>query len=79
MNRILTITVLLLGMLHAAGFSHPGLFGASCEDMCESHTPRVEVTETSCCVLGDSTQSTQDDYCPMSDGPCVCGVRPVEN
>ena len=79
MTRLLTITVILLGVLHAAGFSIPQGVDGECEDTCGSHMPQVVKVEPSCCPLSEDTGPNQDEYCPMSEGPCVCGLRPADD
>jgi hypothetical protein len=80
MTRWLTTILFSLGVLHAAGISLPDGTSGACAVLCASHAPPAIEPETSCCALGDAiTQPRGDDYCPMSDGPCVCGVRPVDD
>jgi hypothetical protein len=80
MTRWITLILFSIGVLHASGISLPRGMGDDCATMCASHTkPQVEVV-SSCCPLGDAlTQSQSDDYCPMSGGPCTCGVSPDQD
>ena len=78
-TRFLTITMMLIGVLHAAGFAMPHAGAESCDTMCDSHTQPVLKQESSCCVLGESIKAPQSDHCPMSNGPCRCSARPVND
>lgn len=71
MTRLLIIAAFLLGVLYASGFSLPlGASQAPCADTCGAmHADPVQAA--GCCPL-----NVADDYCPMSGGPCVCGLAP---
>ena len=79
MTRIFTIMIFALGVLNAAGFSLPRSNHERCGDLCGLHTKQIIEVENSCCSLGDTSPTVQDDYCSMSGGPCQCGARPVED
>lgn len=83
MARLLTLILFSLGVLHASGLSLPRgmMMSADCTTLCASHAMPEAQPEPSCCPLGNAVaQNTKDsDYCPMSNGPCVCGVRPAED
>jgi len=75
MVRYLAILVLIGAGLSRIGVGLPGGH-ASCEDA-GCHVPVVEV---SCCGDEGSASASEnagadEEYCPMSDGPCRCGVE----
>lgn len=81
MTRWLTLILFSLGVLHAAGISQPTGAGDDCAILCATHKPTHEPAQAqpapSCCPLGVAmAQAPADDYCPMSNGPCVCGITP---
>jgi len=81
MIRWFTLILFFLGVLHASGIALPSSMGDDCATLCGSHeTPQV-IAPSSCCPSDNTeTQSTQtqsDDFCPMSNGPCTCGLNPA--
>lgn len=78
MTRWITLILISLGVLHASGLALPSSMGDTCATLCGSHEKPQVTVSTSCCPLQSTdTQSTQtqsDDYCPMSGGPCTCGI-----
>jgi len=85
MIRWFTLILFSLGMLHASGISLPSSTGDDCATLCGSHQIPQVIAPASCCPSENTeTQSTQtqsddqnDDYCPMSNGPCTCGLSPA--
>jgi len=75
LNRFLTITIAAIGLLQAGGalyaFGHVGSQESACHET-------VEPMPTSCCadsgVDEDAVDAGVEDFCPMSDGPCRCGI-----
>lgn len=77
MTRWLTLILFSLGVLHATGISLPERAGHDCATICAAHELSQIQPEPSCCPLGDGmTQAPTNDYCPMSNGPCACGLSP---
>lgn len=73
MTRWFTLILFSLGVLHASGIALQSSMGDDCATLCGSHEPPQVIAPPSCCPL-DSTESQSDDYCPMSNGPCTCGI-----
>lgn len=85
MTRWFTLILFSLGVLHASGIALQSSMGDDCATLCGSHEPPQFVVATSCCPT-ETTQAqpqTQteyqaenqtDEYCPMSNGPCTCGI-----
>ncbi len=78
MIRWFTLILFSLGVLHASGIALPRAAGDDCATICGSHeAPQVVVTPSCCPSQSTETKSTQsqsDEYCPMSNGPCTCGI-----
>lgn len=77
MMRLMTILILLLAGIPRVGI---GMIGSprdtDCNDMvCQ---PIVVQKETSCCGEPDPVID-MDEFCPMSNGPCRCGVSPTDD
>lgn len=77
MTRWITLILFSLGVLHASGISLPSGM-SDCATLCGSHERVAQPPVSSCCPLGD-TQTQDDDYCPMSGGPCTCGLSPSDD
>jgi hypothetical protein len=74
-GRITLVILIMLGALHASGFSLPTVARDDCAAICGSHSKQIVDPEPSCCPLGEAAdRQLTSDYCPMSDGPCVCGL-----
>ncbi len=92
MTRWITLILFSVGVIHASGIVLPSSMGDNCATLCGSHTtpqiaPQV-VPEPSCCPSGSedirpqvdiSEKDQSDAYCPMSNGPCTCGLNPVND
>tara|TARA_E500000318_G_scaffold112063_3_gene133891 strand:+ start:36244 stop:36690 length:447 start_codon:yes stop_codon:yes gene_type:complete len=83
MTRWYTLILFTFGVMYASGISLPLGMGNDCASVCGSHSaPEVEPV-SSCCPLGDtiaqSQQDQSDEYCPMSGGPCECGINPADD
>jgi hypothetical protein len=77
MTRWLTLILFSFGVLHAAGISLPREAGHDCATLCGSHEPVQAKPVSSCCPLSDAmAQAPAHDYCPVSNGPCTCGITP---
>lgn len=94
MTRWIALILFSLGVLHASGIALPSSTGDSCATLCGSHdTPQQVIVPPSCCpsqsteaqdietqsikALDEDSQS--NDYCPMSSGPCTCGLNPAND
>ena len=72
MIRMLTILILLLAGIPRVGI---GMIGAGGDAGCNDAVCQPVIVESSCC--GDPAPAIDmDEYCPMSGGPCRCGVSP---
>ena len=83
MTRWYTLILFTFGVIYASGIPLPLWMGNDCASVCGSHSaPEIE-PDQSCCPLGDtiaqSQQDQSDEYCPMSGGPCVCGINPADD
>ncbi|MCR9075568.1 MAG: hypothetical protein NXI07_05965 [bacterium] len=80
MTRWLTLILFSIGVLHASRIALPGGTGQDCATSCASHTvPEIE-QDPSCCPLGDAKmQAPSGEYCAMSNGPCTCGMKPIDD
>ncbi len=87
MIRLMTILILLLAGLPQVGI---GMFGSPMDTGCQHAVCQPVVVETSCCFeptpsvdsAADSVADTvvgMDEYCPMSGGPCRCGITPNDD
>jgi hypothetical protein len=69
---MLTILILLLAGIPRVGI---GMIGAGGDAGCNDAVCQPVIVESSCC--GDPAPAIDmDEYCPMSGGPCRCGVSP---
>jgi len=71
----MTILILILAGLPRVGI---GMIGAPVSTGCDDMVCQPIVIESSCC----SEQAPivdMDEYCPMSDGPCRCGITPTDD
>ena len=72
MIRMLTILILLLAGIPRVGI---GMIGTAGDAGCNDAVCQPVVVESSCC--SDPVPAIDmDEYCPMSGGPCRCGVSP---
>lgn len=77
MTRWFALILFSLSIIHAAGISWTKGTHASCDQICGSHTLVEVALAPSCCPLSDAmAHAPADDYCPMSNGPCTCGITP---
>ncbi len=77
MIRILAILILV-----ASGLPRLGTGFAAGQDHCGETACHVPAVEVSCCgetvPLADSDFGCGSDaFCPMSEGPCQCGISPT--
>jgi len=77
MIRILAILVLI-----ASGLPRLGMGFAAGQDRCGETSCHVPPVEVNCC--GEPIHPTDSDFgcgsdafCPMSEGPCQCGISPT--
>ena len=79
MIRILTILILLFAGLPRVGTGMIGVIGSSAEHECaEMVCQQPVIAPTSCCDE-QAPVIDMDEYCPMSGGPCQCGVAPDDD
>lgn len=71
MMRLMTILILLLAGIPRVGI---GMIGGPADAGCNDVVCQPVVVESGCCSV-ISPVVDMDEYCPMSDGPCRCGVR----
>tara|TARA_A100001391_G_scaffold204724_1_gene201475 strand:+ start:1608 stop:2036 length:429 start_codon:yes stop_codon:yes gene_type:complete len=70
MMRLLTILIVLLAGLPRVGL---GLIEAPADTGCSDMVCQPVIIEKGCCSEPAPAQD-MSVYCPMSDGPCRCGV-----
>lgn len=75
MIRMMTILILLLAGIPRVDI---GVIGGSADTGCTDVVCQPAVVESSCCSE-PATVVDMDEYCPMSDGPCRCGVSPGDD
>lgn len=75
MMRLMAILIFLLAGIPRVGI---GMIGAPADTGCNDVVCQPVVVESSCCS-GPTPVVDMDEYCPMSDGPCRCGVSPDDD
>ena len=75
MIRMLTILILLLAGIPRVGI---GIIGAPADTGCNDIVCQPVMVGSSCCDE-PSTGLDMDEYCPMSGGPCRCGITPGDD
>lgn len=75
MIRLMTILILMLAGIPRVGVGMiGGPVGAGCSDMvCQ------QVMDESSCCEESAPVLDMDEFCPMSGGPCRCGITPGDN
>lgn len=75
MIRFMTILILLLAGIPQVGI---GMLGAPADSGCNHAVCQPVVVESNCCSEPEPAVD-MDEYCPMSGGPCRCGVSPSDD
>lgn len=75
MIRLMVILVLMLAGIPRVGI---GMIGAPTGTGCDDMVCQPVVVESSCCSDA-ATAVDMYEYCPMSDGPCRCGITPTDD
>lgn len=70
--RLMTILILLLAGIPWVGIR---MIGAPADTGCTVMVCQPVMAESGCCE-DPSTVVDMDEYCPMSGGPCRCGITP---
>jgi hypothetical protein len=73
--RLMTILILLLAGIPRVGI---GMIGAPADSGCNDAVFQPIVVQTSCCIDSEPVVD-MSEYCPMSGGPCRCGITPGDD
>jgi len=75
MIRLLTILILMLAGIPRVGI---GMIGAPAVADCSDMVCQPVVVESTCCSELMPVVD-MDEFCPMSGGPCRCGITPGDD